>query len=364
MPRRKNLWLFGSWFGEKYTDNTKYFYEYVVKNKKEIRAVWLTNNSEIIKDLRTKNYECYYAYSIRGYWLSMLAYYSFCTVSYADLNLYVHGKRVVNMWHGSPLKKIGYDDKHAYPSSIAIQEMSKIFFPFIKPLESYHYLLASSVEEVNNLASAFGKCRKEILLTGLPRNINLNKKKIIKNNVERFKVLYLPTHRNAGANNLVEFNLIENNKIINDFLESFQNIQLDIKMHFYHEKSDNLYTSPDNLRFIEDLKYDLYQNLNDYDLLITDYSSVYFDFLLCQKPIIFYPFDFEEYIINDRDFYYEYSEVTAGVKCFTWLEVIENIKIIYNGIDNYSSLRNAAKLRFHKYDSSEIMDQIFNQITS
>ena len=43
------------------------------------------------------------------------------------------------------------------------------------------------------------------------------------------------------------------------------------------------------------------------DILITDYSSIYFDYLLFDKPILFMPFDFEDYIENNARFYYNYN---------------------------------------------------------
>ena len=57
---------------------------------------------------------------------------------------------------------------------------------------------------------------------------------------------------------------------------------------------------------------DIYDVIGNYDCLITDYSSIMFDFCLSKKPIIFAPFDIEKYLLLDRDMYFDYSELISG----------------------------------------------------
>jgi CDP-glycerol glycerophosphotransferase len=51
------------------------------------------------------------------------------------------------------------------------------------------------------------------------------------------------------------------------------------------------------------------------DLLISDYSSIFFDYLLLDKPIVFFPYDYEKYCSRDRSFLFDYEEYTPGAKC-------------------------------------------------
>lgn len=55
-------------------------------------------------------------------------------------------------------------------------------------------------------------------------------------------------------------------------------------------------------------------------MLVTDYSSIYFDYLLLDKPIIFFNYDLEEYLNNSRDMYFNYDEFTPGRKYKTRLD--------------------------------------------
>ncbi len=362
VPKKKNLWIFGSWFGEKYTDNTKYFYEYVIGNKKEIRAVWLSKNKSIVDELKLRNYEAYLTYSLKGYIISLMAEKSFCTVSHGDLNLFVPAKKVINMWHGAPLKKIGYDDKMLVSPNLLIKNVRKIIFPFIKPLESYNCLLSSSEEEQINMATAFGKKKSDVLVTGLPRNVSLKKSNEVSKNNNICRILYLPTHRQEGVTDSVYDNIIRGSSFINNFLEAHPNVQFDVKMHFYHEKAYLFNCLHKNFNNIGDSVIDLYEVLGDYDILITDYSSVFFDFLLTNKPIIFFPFDIEDYLEKDRELYFDYEDAAPGPKCMTWIEVFNSVKSILEESDKYAELRAKCKKRFHIFEGNEIMEQVFNRV--
>ena len=67
IPKSKNLWIFGAWYGNCYSDNTSYLFEYVNKEKKDVTAVWLTNKSEIISNLRSKGMKAFHNNSPLGF---------------------------------------------------------------------------------------------------------------------------------------------------------------------------------------------------------------------------------------------------------------------------------------------------------
>jgi len=107
---------------------------------------------------------------------------------------------------------------------------------------------------------------------------------------------------------------------------------------------------------------DIQHMLLDCDILLTDYSSVYFDFLLLDRPIIYLPYDFEEYK-NARGFLYDdFDNITCGDKVFTQKEFIESIK---NNIENPAKdhkLRAAVTQRFHQYNDGQARERLFNFI--
>ena len=119
VPKNKNIWIFGSWFGEKYIDNSKYFFEYINEKHLNVRAVWLTRSKKVLKFIRNRGYEAYLTYSIKGCWFSIRSGVAIIAqVLRTDLNHYAlsNGTKIIQLWHGIPLKKIMYDSKRNCPS--------------------------------------------------------------------------------------------------------------------------------------------------------------------------------------------------------------------------------------------------------
>ena len=111
IPRSLNIWVFGAWFGNQFNDNTAYLFKYVLCNQSNVKAVWLTKNSQIIKDLRKKGYPIYHKNSIKGFWYGSRAGATFINCGYDDVNKYcIKQSLIVQLWHGIPLKKIKSDD--------------------------------------------------------------------------------------------------------------------------------------------------------------------------------------------------------------------------------------------------------------
>ena len=95
------------------------------------------------------------------------------------------------------------------------------------------------------------------------------------------------------------------------------------------------------------------------DILITDYSSVYFDFLLLDRPVIFTPFDIKEYINKDRQLYYDYDKVTPGPRCNNWNEVLIELDKILRGEDGYKKERQQINDYFNKYKDANSSKRVY-----
>ena len=368
MPTSSNIWIFGAWFGEKYADNSKYLFEYVNQSHSEIRAIWFSTNKNVIRFLNQKGYEAYYTYSWRGYYLGAIAKFVFLSSAFTDVNQYVCSTKrttIIQLWHGTPLKKIHFDDKFntfLNPTGInhIIKSIKEWIFPFLG--RDYDYMVSSSELVSNCYHSAFRINKKKILLTGYPRNdVFFNKI----NNGDKPSIVYMPTHRNEGEFDVTSFfsNHLES---INDKL-SQQDITLYIKLHYYHLNNCNI-NNLSNIIYINDkaIDQDIYTIINNFDILITDYSSIYFDYLLSNKPIIFAPFDLEEYTRKDRELYFNYNDVTAGPKCQNWDEVIVELIKFISGVDDYKKERQIINNRFNTFqdgnNSKRVVEFIKQQI--
>lgn len=371
VPKKKGIWIFGAWKGKKYGDNSKYLFEYINKHVTEIRPIWLTRNQQAFDLIKSKGYEVYRTYSLSGFLFSIIAEKIFISVAIKDVNRYtVNSKNVIMMWHGStPIKKIVNDDTITRKKQLLIEKLLYLLFPFLG--FRLRGLAISGSEEASRIfKSAFRAKEKQILLTGFPRNDTffqndqsapiLEEIKLLKRN-NTYTAIYMPTHRKEGSGEISDLFNIDLKKI-NQSLKNL-NTKLYVKLHYYHLNKHN-FRNYSHIYFItdNDILQDIYTILTEFDLLITDYSSVHFDFLLTNKPIIFAPFDKEKYLMEDREFYYNYNDVTPGPKASNWSELLVYIEKFIQNPKLYDKERLNVMRRFNKYTDSNNCQRVFSAI--
>ena len=113
---------------------------------------------------------------------------------------------------------------------------------------------------------------------------------------------------------------------------------------------------------------DIYPLFSVIDLLITDYSAIYTDFLLTKRPVLFFPYDMHKYIKHDRPLQFDYDSITPGPKCFTQNELQEEIEsIIIKGNDIHAHKRQEALNKTFKYydgfSSERIIDILLKRVS-
>ncbi len=173
----------------------------------------------------------------------------------------------------------------------------------------------------------------------------------------------MPTHRKEGKVNFSKF-LINELQTINNNMIKMNAIFL-IKLHFYHQKDiDNQQQQFSNIIFIKDydIQQDIYSVLAFTDLLITDYSSIFFDYLFTQKPILFFPFDKKDYVTTDRELYFEYDNIIPGPQVLNWKEMYSVIETIFHGKDDYINKRKEIHDKFNKYQDGKNCERLTNYI--
>jgi CDP-glycerol glycerophosphotransferase len=93
---------------------------------------------------------------------------------------------------------------------------------------------------------------------------------------------------------------------------------------------------------------DIYEELYKFDVLITDFSGIYFDFLITGKPIIMAPFNLDEYISQDRSLYYDYESICPSAPVRNWQELFCVLADIKNGEITQGEMYAHLRSRFHK----------------
>ena len=318
--------------------NNKYLFLYLLKEK--IDCYIITDNKEQIKELKEFNIPYYELESDEAdKAIARAKYLIFDQANYTYF--YISPKqKTVQLWHGVGLKK-----------------MAKL-----TNIEYDYFVSTSDWTNETNLKNVF--CAKEYLDCGYPRNdiffkeeepidlIFCNKEiySMVKNKKYKKIALYMPTIREYLFNkniDLKEFDVLPLDFIkLNDELKK-EDILLIVKFHphvmeFFKELIINEEFS--NIRF-HPTQGDIYPIIKYVDVLITDYSSIAYDFLLLDRPIIFFDYDRELYEKNMGGFLFDYEEYSPGIKVRYGNELVSTIK----NNDTFHSRREAIlKMFFNK----------------
>lgn len=369
VPKKQDIWIFGGLMGNGYNDNSKYFFEYINKHKKNLKPIWITQNKNIAAELTKRGFKSYTGYSFKGICLSMRAGVAIISHSrIRDLKPFVITPRVkfVQLWHGIPLKKIEFDDTMFFNKSSIRNKIAFLLMNLISPAfrRKFDLFISCSKEDQKNFASAFRLPINRVVITGYPRNDAIVKSMgSNRNKTDTRKILYMPTFRGQEKSS---FDLFEKFGFDFERMEQFlnkENMTLYIKLHPLNQPTGQfLKKIADTAHIMFFKQTDIYDKIGNFDILITDYSSIYFDFLLLDKPIVFAPFDMKHYLKKDRKLYYEYNDVTPGPKAFNWIEVEQQLNKIANHSQDYHKERQDLKKRFHLYLDAESSDRVYNQI--
>lgn len=335
-PRNKNKWVFGSWFGDRYSDNSRAMYEYVLKEMPYIKAMWLTRNIEVYHRLKEEGKPVELLSSFKGKMFSLTSKVAFITVEREEVNgIYLNGAKIVWLYHGMPMKYIMNDEsrfleKPSEGKTAIRKKILKILFPY---LTNYNVgsVIATSEFFRPFLETAFKVDANKVWCDGYPRNDELfssETEELIKKYRSRFPsskfIIHMPTHRIHGMNG-EPYNPFEGYGFNqNSFIETIEkgDYVYFYKGHFYDSKN-RFELKHERFVRITDNDFDvLYRLVKDMDVLITDYSSIYFDYLLLQRPIILTPFDYEEYVSNERPLYYDYNDNIVANRVSDWNELL------------------------------------------
>lgn len=365
---KTNIIIFNSF--PDYSDNSYALFRYMVLNQfyQKYKIIWLTLSRDckklennIKKEFNIK-IKCYKKNSILGFYYYFRAFKVFCTHGIFSF-IKIENNKKVNLWHGMPLKKIGFlDEKY--------KSLDKIY--------NQDYLICTSEFFKNIMEKAFKEKKDRVLITGQPRNDLLFqrgnfflKRKINKQNYKRI-FIWMPTYRQSiigdirvdGSfkNNFIGLVAIKNMNEINNVLKE-KNYLLIIKIHpmdvlnkIELDKYSNIIILKS--KDLELMNEQLYQLLGETDALITDYSSVWIDYEILDKPIFFMMEDYEEYK-NSRGFIFRdfekrspYPIIDSYENFLKFLKIYEKINLNNIEINN----------KYNKYKDDKSCERIIKYL--
>ena len=327
LEMKENWVICESFFGKSYSDSPKYIYEYLCKNHPgKYRFIWVVKPGTKIPYHPTKVKR----FSIRYCYYLARCKYDVFNVRQPEWMRKREGNVFLETWHGTPLKKLVFDQEEVMGASPLYKAQ------FYKQSRNWDYLVAANKFSSEAFRSAF-LFDKEMLEYGYPRNDILhsdNKEEIAaelkrKLHIPENKktILYAPTWRDDEYYGPGEYKFAL--KLDLHMLKKELGNDYVVLLRTHYFIADSL-----DVTGLEDFAFNLskYDDISELylisDLLITDYSSVFFDYANLKRPILFYTYDLDKYRDMLRGFYMSIENDVPGPLLFTNEEVVEAIRNI------------------------------------
>lgn len=325
--------MFECFSGDFYSDSPKYIYEYLQKHYgDEFEYVWVMNNNKTRipgNPITTKRF------SLKYHKLMATSKYWVVNTRQAGRLVKRPQQVLLSTWHGTPLKKLGFDMGNIYIQNPRTKES------YIHDSSAWDYFVSPNRFSTEIFRRAFAY-DGEILETGYPRNdilFNADEDKIrqIKEDLglpdNRKVILYAPTWRDDDSYDVgkVKFKL----KLDLEKLEKAVGEEYVVLVRNHYLITDSDVDDYGDFAFDVSRYDDIAELYLITDVLITDYSSVFFDFANLRCPMLFYMYDMERYEEELRGFYIDIYNEVPGPILRTTEEVIEALDDLDNINEQY-----------------------------
>jgi CDP-glycerol glycerophosphotransferase len=319
IPKNKRLVILGAGLGQSYAGHPKALHQKLIADpNKQFRALWLTKNPNLQKELLSKGYPTCLCASIKGCWAILRAQWIIIESGTAknrwghDIapERFLFGRfQIMQTWHGSPIKRIALDAMEDNGLNTFFKKLK--YHVHKRELKGYDAIVTASESESKILTQAFSN--DNIWMLGHPRNdilLDEQHRQVLKKTlgIDGTILLYAPTFRDAD----------DTPPPFTD--EDWQRLNQSLKQHQgtlfinKHPFDDQLKIPTQHGHIIDTQSYGLeFQEwLAASDLLISDWSSCFIDYLLTDRPMLFYLYDLEDYQKRSRKMYYDLPTVLPG----------------------------------------------------
>lgn len=333
--RDNTVVIFGAWFGNRFADNSRFLYQWLSKNKNDLQlthVVWITENVQVYNELKSLGYEVYMKSSLESIYYHRIAGIHFiCQSPSKDIfSKYSNGAIKINLWHGiGGIKGVDFASND-YNNRQFIFKIKKFILRHTLLRRLFMQsggwgnclYLSTTSYETSILRQYFARRDECFIESDYPRNcecieLMLSERKVVGYlSTWDTYILYLPTFR-ENADYYVD-------PLSNDRLKDFlykNNILWVEKQHSY-SKNDFDEVHEDNI-FKLDPEFDISVIIKKATLVITDYSSVCWDALYNDIPVIFYTPDFDYYVNNDRGLVMKPEEFLFGPRADTSEQLLD-----------------------------------------
>ncbi len=353
-PRDKNRFIYIGWHknssGEVFADNTKYLFLYANKHSQNQKHIWLAKSKILATKLVSSGLHSSYEFSLQGVWHMLRAKYFVIDALFQPQHFMFSGRaKIIQLLHGKGMKKKGYSEAQ---------------------LKKQDFIFGTSQYSLSLLPESFIKGSK-LFVTGYPRNdilfsqiekadidIDTDMLSHLKKQKAKGKknIFYAPTFRRGEKEALLKG--LDMDKLVAWAKE--KNVHVVLSLHNKYRNQQDSHNLGEHISSLKES--DIYPLLCEFDLFVTDYSSSFIDFLLLDKPIIFYPFDFDTYSVNEG-IIQDYFKMIPGPHATNFKQLLniieENLKQ-----DTWQEKRQISKHKNHSFCDGNSAERVFKVIDS
>ncbi|MEQ8843174.1 MAG: CDP-glycerol glycerophosphotransferase family protein [Acidimicrobiales bacterium] len=379
IPRRRDQWAFGCWDGHRFGDNAGAVFLHVALNPIEgVRTAWITNEREIRRQLRSDGHRCYTTWSPPGMWFAARAGIYIYDSLPKDINFWLsRGALLVHLRHGIGMKKIerAIDaPDHRLYKLFHGRPLQRAFWRLLLPwhVPTPDLLMSCSPAHADQGRELFGVPPDRIRITGFARHDELvpvppQDRAAIPTQgepipVDRPVFLYLPTFREGLGRQGFDWESL-------DEAAGRAGVTIAVKLHFVDATRGVLGIEraqrAENLRIV-DPTVDPSRLYPHADGMISDFSSAPFDFMLLDRPIIYYAPDSAAFEAA-RPLMFTLEEIAVGPICHDAATLSEALRASRRGvIDAYRARYEQIRDHFHTYRpghaSARVVDAVLETL--
>ena len=331
LPRKKKTVFFESFHAKQYSDSPRAIYEYMRKHRPEYRLVWSIDkrSTELFERhgvpyVKRFTPKWFMEFPRAKYWVN--------NVRLPGWMPKPPGTIYVQTWHGTPLKKLGLDIETVHMPGTDTDNYRR---NFLSESSKWDFLVSPNAYSTNIFKRAFG-FKGEVIESGYPRNDLLTN--FAESDVRTVRkalgipdgkkvMLYAPTWRDHDFYEKGKYKF-EFQFDLKQWKDQFSDEWVLLtRMHYLI--AENFDFSGYDGAVIDVSHYpDIRELYITSDLLITDYSSVFFDYSVLGRPIVFYMYDLDQYRDQLRGFYFAIEEEAPGPIVRTERELFDVIRNI------------------------------------
>lgn len=375
VPRRRDQWAFGCWSGYRFGDNAGAVFLHLDEHPEVgVRAAWITNDRAIRDRLRAEGRRAHLRWSPAGAWWTLRSGVFVYDSLPKDINYWLsRGARLVHLRHGIGIKKIerAIDaPDHRLYKLFHGSAIERAFWTVVLPwhLPRPDLTMSCSPTHASQAPWFYGVPPENVRITGFARHDRLVPTPTQDRTAiptigpavpdDRPVFIYLPTFREGIGRQAFDWEVLE---------ETAQRADITIAVKLHYVDADrgvlgmDVLSASEHLRMV-DPTIDPIDAYVHSDGMISDFSSAPFDFMLLDRPVVYYVPDFAQFV-EDRPLMYDLHDVAVGPICTDRAELEVALLAARDvGVGEHRERQTELRNRFHTYPPGGASERVVDAI--